>query len=245
MEFDKSRCYSAINADELRAGDKVVVADNFADLKKFVRKNDVHEIEDILSDCVNERFGVCGMANYALAYLVERAENCTNCGKTECSAHSEHDDFKVAVCSNWIPKAEPKTEQKAEKHFRPFKDTDELIKVWEQKSGCGHFYEGCLNLPHIWLRNKNNKGGVLITGFTTLLGASAVEVGSELHTMDYLAEFCEFLDGTPCGVVEDINTNVESTHKEKMLRDAASAKSDATNTAYQGQKTFRINCTEN
>ena len=24
MEFDKSRCYSALNADELRAGDKVM-----------------------------------------------------------------------------------------------------------------------------------------------------------------------------------------------------------------------------
>lgn len=118
MEFDKSRCYSAINADELRAGDKVVVADNLADLKEFVRKNDVHEIEDILSDKCSERFGVWGMANYALAYLVERGENCTNCDMGEmdeddwigCSPDKigKEDVAKTWCCDNWKPKTEDK-----------------------------------------------------------------------------------------------------------------------------------------
>ena len=32
MEFDIERCYSAINADELKIGSKVILADNLWDL---------------------------------------------------------------------------------------------------------------------------------------------------------------------------------------------------------------------
>lgn len=34
MEFDKSRIYTSVNADELRAGDKVIVANTLYDLRK-------------------------------------------------------------------------------------------------------------------------------------------------------------------------------------------------------------------
>ena len=199
MEFDKSRCYSAINADELRAGDKVIVADNLADLKEFVRKNDVHEIEDILSDCVNERFGVCGMANYALAYLVEREMNCTNCGAEPCGYRANHDseDNKISKCPLWF---KPKTEQKAEAHYRPFRDTDELIKVWNKK-----FYldfkpsHDPLTMPYIWVRLKEcNKGGLLITYF----GEDEVKTDVGFLTMSKLLNAYTFTDGSVCGVEE-------------------------------------------
>ena len=36
MEFDKSKIYTAANADELKIGSKVVVADTLEDLKQCV-----------------------------------------------------------------------------------------------------------------------------------------------------------------------------------------------------------------
>ena len=78
MTFDKSRVYTALNADELKAGDKVFVADNIADMKKRVTSDKYTEYIDCLDHISSEddqyRFvtvdGAC-----ALAYLVERAED--------------------------------------------------------------------------------------------------------------------------------------------------------------------------
>ena len=56
MEFDKSRCYSAINADELRAGDKVCVADTLMGLENRVRHECVAELEEVLPDYNEHRF---------------------------------------------------------------------------------------------------------------------------------------------------------------------------------------------
>ena len=36
MEFDKSRVFTTVNADELKVGSKVIVADNLASLKRRV-----------------------------------------------------------------------------------------------------------------------------------------------------------------------------------------------------------------
>ena len=258
MEFKKERVYSAVNADELKPGDKVIVADNLVDLKEFVRKNDVHEIEDILSEKCSERFGVCGMANYALAYLVERKENCTNCAlknsmqscrialsvlhkckdykpKTEPKAEKDCDNCgqrcdgygKGEVCSQWIPKAEKHTDYnrcedckkaytdypcvanayhdatgracenfEAEPHYRPFRDTDELIKAWIAERMVTY---PDLCMPHIWVRQKEcSKGGLLITYF----GEDEVKTDMGFMTMNKLLSDYTFTDGSPCGVEE-------------------------------------------
>lgn len=39
MEFDVSRVYTAVNANELKVGSKVIVADNLADLKAKVEQD--------------------------------------------------------------------------------------------------------------------------------------------------------------------------------------------------------------
>lgn len=36
MKFDKNRIYSAVNADELKPGDRVIVADSLASLKSKI-----------------------------------------------------------------------------------------------------------------------------------------------------------------------------------------------------------------
>lgn len=71
MEFDVSRVYTAVNADELKVGSKVIVADTLADLEAKVEQG--AELEILLGiepDDRSYRF----IANYvrsALAYLVE------------------------------------------------------------------------------------------------------------------------------------------------------------------------------
>ena len=40
MEFDKSRVYTIVNADELKVGSKVIVADSLGLLKRLVELSD-------------------------------------------------------------------------------------------------------------------------------------------------------------------------------------------------------------
>ena len=185
MEFDKSRIYSAVNADELRAGDKVIVANTLVTLKRNVANNVKPLILlEVIDEDYDLRFEVnFNKGRYALAYLVERKENCGNCGDEECPDAGE--DCKFLRCADWKPIL-----IRAEKHYRPFKDTDELIKVWDKK-----FYldfkptHDPLTMPLIWVRNKSNKKPWLINEF-----------GKRI--LDYLFTNCEFLDGSPCGVEE-------------------------------------------
>lgn len=74
MEFDKSRVYTALNADELKVGSNVIVADTIDSLKQYVEHNcDTSIIEDIMPGYYSERFN-CGNRNYNLAYLVSEPE---------------------------------------------------------------------------------------------------------------------------------------------------------------------------
>ena len=206
MEFDKSRVYTALNADELRAGDKVIVGDSLTELKgKLSRGFEAETLTEILDEDWYGRFEI-GENNYFLAYLVERAKNCCNCGKHEdCGFIQNQSRFaNLNRCEDW----KPKTEQKAEKKYRPFRDTDELIKVWEKKwseKTNGQKWHDCkLNMPLIWTRRKNDPKdkGRLITAFND----DCVEIGEagsgDVLMMDVLFEMFTFFDGSPCGVEE-------------------------------------------
>lgn len=80
MEFDKSRVYTALNADELKVGDKVYVADSLSDLKRLVEMNMSdceRKLKAIRKEYENFRFFVKTpnlKVGYNLAYLVERAK---------------------------------------------------------------------------------------------------------------------------------------------------------------------------
>ena len=236
MEFDKSRCYSALNADELKPGDRVIVADDLATLKCCVKDNSPINTLSIIGkeDCIF-RFSVKdNCVSFAFAYLVERAENCTNCGEGRWDA--EHKkifcdpvncgngnvvfrNHEIEVCEYWKPitkqKAEKHTDynhcedaKKAyvcamtnacpEKHYRPFKNIDELIKVWIEKSKQVHS-DYSLTMPYIWVRLKEcNKGGLLITYF----GEDEVKTDVGFLTMSKLLNAYTFTDGSVCGVEE-------------------------------------------
>ena len=72
MEFDKSRVYTALNADELKVGSKVIVADNITSLKELVECNDVWILQNIAPENSIYRFITEDSGEpYAFAYLVE------------------------------------------------------------------------------------------------------------------------------------------------------------------------------
>lgn len=219
MEFDKSRVFTALNADELKPGDKVIVADDLMTLKRRVKLVDddkrlVVELSHIDGEGSSARFDVWHQdlygGSHALAYLVERARNCTNCGEGRWDA--EHKkilcdpvncgngnvvfrNHEIEVCEYW----KPITKQKAKKHYRPFKDTDELIKVWCDKGGKWQKRE--LTMPYIWVQTKNAyKAELLITGYEP--GRNLVTVDNDDCDMEDLFKYFEFLDGSPCGVEE-------------------------------------------
>lgn len=259
MEFDKSRCYSALNADELKAGDKVIVANSLYLLRQAMSNNDIKTINAIQSDDNLDRFIVDDYSDaYAFAYLVERAENCTNCEhkcepscskknwpieavklfrcvnyiaepKTAekncencsrrqwCKTRQHRVDFQMSVddyaCEEWKPKTTEKccanekpdlvslgNGQYAErKKYRPFKDTDELIKVWcEHKCPAHNHRERDMTMPLIWVRHKSTAKKDLIVAFNDTLFATVYAEGN----MYKLFELYEFLDGSPCGVEE-------------------------------------------
>jgi hypothetical protein len=219
MEFDKSRCYSAINADELRAGDKVITARCMADLKTWVEADAEPNVIELIQDETNTNrftckcFGSNKTYDTSLAYLVERAEpktehDCQSCKYKNCG-------FKYLNTKNECDKYEQKAEKHADynhceearkayacamtnacpnKHYRPFNDSNELIKVW--MDGGKYDYK---EMPHIWVRYKMNQCGqmgILITKFEK----NYVQIDGNMIAMHALMADYEFLDGSPCGV---------------------------------------------
>ena len=235
MKFELSRVFTAVNADKLKAGDKVIFGDSLTFLRQAVKEHAyIKELKDVLSESHSSRFKDIDRVEWGLAYLVERTKNCTNC--EGCVACIKPD--KTFVCADWKPKTKinlcdsckhsfaecPATSddiifgdgvgndnvykcdkyEKKEKHFRPFRDTDELVKVWEQKwseKTNGQKWHDCkLNMPHIWVRRKeSNSKGQLITEFGDGIHVSMGKEG--YHMPDLLVHFT-FLDGTPCGILE-------------------------------------------
>lgn len=83
MNFDKGRVYTALNAEELEVGSKVIVADDLFDLKESVLKHRLPKtIKKIESEDCEHRFLCDDDFHYALAYLVEESKEkkleCTN-----------------------------------------------------------------------------------------------------------------------------------------------------------------------
>lgn len=77
MEFDVSKVYTAVNAEELKPGSKLITADNLSDLKAQVSADSPH-ILSLTSIKESEeslyRFECEDGNEYALAYLVEEPE---------------------------------------------------------------------------------------------------------------------------------------------------------------------------
>lgn len=77
MKFDKAKVFTAVNADELKKGDKVVLAPTMHQLKIFVEKDFVSTLEGIASKDEVYRFQAMykgDLITSAFAYLVEQVK---------------------------------------------------------------------------------------------------------------------------------------------------------------------------
>lgn len=72
MEFDKSRVYTALNAEDLPIGSECIFADDLNSLREKIQEAEYHvsELTAVEEDCEIYRFDNYDDA-YALAYLVE------------------------------------------------------------------------------------------------------------------------------------------------------------------------------
>ena len=75
MTFDKSKVYTALNAEKLKVGSRCIFADTIQDLRKKVENDDVqryvHVLTDIRDDSEAERFEEDDYIAHVLAYLIE------------------------------------------------------------------------------------------------------------------------------------------------------------------------------
>lgn len=77
MEFDKSKVYTALNAEEVKVGSKVLASDNLASLRSYVEKDySPHTIKEIKDDNWIKRFLTEERPDdeYALVYLISEPE---------------------------------------------------------------------------------------------------------------------------------------------------------------------------
>lgn len=104
-----------------------------------------------------------------------------------------------------------KYEKAEEKKYRPFKDCNELIETYQKmcaaEVGCevrfSRLYKVCM-----WVRKKEHKTEHLITGYDN--DTKGVKNGACVYITLYkwvdvneLFKYWEFLDGTPCGMLEE------------------------------------------
>lgn len=198
MTFDISKVYTAVNADELKVGSKVIVADDFSSLKTRVscEKDWVFTLKRIWGTSSRDRFEVQTGGRFNLCYLVsepeeEKCERCINSGK-------EIDCNKCDIQN--------------EKHYRPFKDCDELVETYNKRAFTPIVAEGMnssrnkMFRPEIWVKSKAYGVDNLITAFDNdneSIGGSCVFVQDIWVDMQELLDCFTFCDGSPVGKLEE------------------------------------------
>lgn len=90
-----------------------------------------------------------------------------------------------------------------EKKYRSFKDCRELAEFWRVNYSEHNAPKG--TMPLIWVKSKEHGTGSLITAFDndTEKFASCIFIQDVWVDMSELFEEYTFLDGSPCGVLED------------------------------------------
>ena len=161
MEFLKERVFTALNADEVKAGSKGYFADGLDTLKRLVSEEGLtYVLNAVYPDKAVERFGKEGGPAYILFYLVK----------------------------------EP-----AEEKYRPYKDTDELIEDWKERTlayGSAYFSKNPMFCPSIWVKSSGkSKCKHLIKDFV----CNSVATDGYIWTLEELFEGFVYLDSTPCG----------------------------------------------
>lgn len=179
MEFDKTKVYTAQNADEIKIGSKGYLADNIAELKRCVFNGDKEyffTIKEIATEDENYRFLADNYSDnevsWNLFYLVEEPKE--NRFRPYSNPDEMIEDFKKRYSSyggwsgNGNPMYNPMIWIKSKAtEFR------HLITDYDDNDNCGHCNRSC-----IWI-------GSISIGF------------KELH------ENYTYIDGSPCGIKKE------------------------------------------
>ncbi len=144
---------------------------------------------------------VCSVIEHSFSYGYEKdlleIQGLLTAEEEECDSvlgYLTADNVFQRILSHW-EKAKEKT-----KAYCPFKDYEELIAVWERKTG---YMPPKDLMPIIWLKNKDDTIS-MITDFKQIkedeLLCSCVTLDGDNYNMQELLESYTFLDGSPCGV---------------------------------------------
>lgn len=175
MEFDKSKVYTLLNADEVKIGSEGYFADNLDDLKDMVERERVEycgKIDSIEAESYSCRFHKKDKYSYGLFYLVK----------------------------------EPQEEK-----FRPYSNPDEMIEDFKKRYNAYGGWSGKDNPmynPMIWIKSKDTGFRYLVTDYGNddncgHCNKSCIWIGTISLGFTELLEDYTYLDGTPCGIMED------------------------------------------
>ena len=112
--------------------------------------------------------------------------------------------LSLSVAPKELNKHKEKFSEQCEKHYRPFKNCDELVECWKQKMHlvvCIKDKRDKLDRPSIWIYHKKDYTERLIVTF----GEGFVKVGSKTKPVSLQDLFTDytFLDGSVCGILEE------------------------------------------
>ena len=167
MEFDKSKVYTALNADELKIGSKVIVGDTVDALRNRVQNGTTPlTLSEIRRDSYERRFRVEEYTEpesvFSFAYLVSEPEE-KDWIVYLCRMHP--DNYYLTACRSdtWekVQKdygAKTKlfegTEEEVDEWYIPRRHFADVIAAWEDgktiQYNAGHSWEDCYNNKPAW-----------------------------------------------------------------------------------------------
>ena len=165
MEFLTERCYTALNADELKIGSKVICANNLDSLKcKVEEGTDIRPIVQILNDSYERRFKTNVRGEYPFAYLVSEPEE-KNWIVYLCIGPSNPEDYYLTACRSDVWEEVQKdyaaktklfegTEEEVDDWYTARKHFVDVIAAWEDgktiQYNRGHGWDDCFSNKPAW-----------------------------------------------------------------------------------------------
>ena len=162
MEFQKELVFTALNADELKIGSKVIAANNISSLKsKVLDEDDILEVKAILEPYCERRFQLNCKGTYSFVYLVSEPEK--NWIVYLFRGLSNPEDYCLTACRSDTWESVKKeygaktklfegTEDKCDKWYTSRRHFANVIAAWEDgktiQYNTGHGWEDCCdNIP--------------------------------------------------------------------------------------------------
>lgn len=174
MDFDKSKVFTSLNADDVAVGSVGYMHDNLTDLEKIVKDDNSDQlviITTIKDESFSDRFeGESTFVKYSSSLFYKIADDTSNV---------------------YVP-------YKGESDL--IDDWYKRVKKYDDLYG----YTNCMVMPAIWVREKSSGAKYQITGFfegnKSHLGKPYVVISDVLITSyDQLLKLFTFLDESPCG----------------------------------------------